>query len=443
MNTQPKTKYAKSKDLNIAYQVIGEGSVDLVFIPGWVSHVEHVWDNPYFADFLRRLASFSRLIILDRRGLGLSDPVSELPTLEERMDDIRAVMDAAQSESAALLGVCDSASLCAVFAATFPHKVKALILHAPLVNDPSNPGVPYGITERERDLFLKQILLGWGRGRFAKLCAPDLAHDKNFIEEWGRFERRSVSPKQAHLLYQMVFDSDVSQCYPIIRVPTLITQRQGDCITKVDGARYISGQIPDAKYVELQGNGHWPWIGDADSILLEMEEFLTGTRRSSYSNRKLATILFSDIVGSTDKASKCGDVEWKNILQSFYGAATREIRRYQGEHINNTGDGFLATFDGPARGIKCALAISNVVSAYNLSIRVGLHTGECEVVENDIRGIAVHIAARVMAIAEPDEVLVSSTVKDLVVGSGLQFSERGTHELKGVPDSWRLFSASL
>lgn len=440
---ETKTKYAKSKDLNIAYQVVGEGPVDLVFIPGWVSHVEHVWDNPYFADFLRRLASFARLIILDRRGLGLSDPVSTLPTLEERMDDIRAVTDAARSEQVALFGVCDSASLCTLFATTYPDKVKALVLHAPLVNDPSHPGVPFGITERERDLFLRQILHGWGRGRVAKLCAPDLSQNRTFIEEWGRFERRSVSPKQAHLLYQMVFDSDVSRCYPMINVPTLIIQRQGDCITKVEGARYISGQIPNAKYIEMPGSGHWPWIGDADTVLTEVEEFLTGTRGTSYSNRKLATILFSDIVNSTDKVSKYGDERWKKILQGFYDVATREIERHQGEFINSTGDGFLATFDGPARAIRCAHEIITAVRVHDLSIRAGLHTGECEVVNGDVGGIAVHIAARVMSLARPDEVLTSSTVKDLVVGSGLQFSDRGAHDLKGVPDLWRLFSASL
>ncbi len=433
----PETRYAKSGDVNIAYQVVGDGPFDLVWVPGWVSHLEHDWDEPSSARFLNRLASFSRLIRLDKRGTGLSDRVSpaELPTLEERMDDVRAVMDAVGSERAALLGASEGGSLGALFAATYPERTTALVLYAANARHPA-----HDLTAEQLQPILDAFERSWGQGMALPMWAPSRADDPQ-LKEWGaRFERLGASPGAAVALFRMAAAIDIRHVLPAIRVPTLILHRTGDQALPVMDSRYMAEQIPGAKYVELPGIDHWWFVGDSDAILDEIQEFLTGVRPGPEPDRVLATVLFTDIVGSTQRAAELGDRRWHDLLDSYYGLARRELGRSRGREIKTTGDGFLATFDGPARGIRCACAVSDSVGQLGLAIRAGLHTGECEMMGEDVGGIAVHIGARVVAEATAGEVLVSSTVKDLVAGSGIGFEDRGHHALKGVPDEWRLFA---
>ncbi len=433
----PETRYAKSGDVNIAYQVVGDGPFDLVWVPGWVSHLEHAWEEPSYARFLHRLASFSRLIRLDKRGTGLSDSVSpaKLPTLEQRMDDVRAVMDAAGSERAALMGVSEGGSMCALFAATYPERTSALVLYAGNSKHPA-----HGLADEQLQPILDAFERNWGQGMASAMWAPSRADDPQFKEWTARFERLGGSPGAAVALFRMAAAIDIRKVLPAIRVPTLILHRTGDQAVPVMESRYMAEQIPGAKYVELPGMDHIWFVGDADAILDEVQEFLTGVRPAPELDRLLATVLFTDVVGSTEKAAELGDRRWHDLLDSYYGLARRELDRSRGREIKTTGDGFLATFDGPARGIRCACAVSDSVGQLGLAIRAGLHTGECEVMGEDIGGIAVHIGARVAAEAAAGEVLVSSTVKDLVAGSGLLFEDRGPHRLKGVPEEWRLFA---
>ncbi len=439
MAMQPETKYTKSGDVNIAYQVVGDGPFDLVWVPGWVSHLEHSWEEPSNARFLHRLASFSRLIRLDKRGTGLSDRVSpaELPTLEERMDDVRAVMDAVGSERAALMGVSEGGSMCALFAATYPERTSALVLYAANARHPA-----HGLTAEQLQPILDALERNWGQGMAWPMWAPSRADDPQ-LKEWGaRFERFGASPGAAVALFRMAAAIDIRKVLPAIRVPTLILHRTGDQALPVMDSRYMAEQIPGAKYVELPGMDHIWFVGDADAILNEVQEFLTGVRPAPEPDRVLATVLFTDIVGSTERAAELGDRRWHDLLDGYYGRARRELDRFRGREIKTTGDGFLATFDGPARGIRCACAVSESVGQLGIAIRAGLHTGECETMGEDIGGIAVHIGARVTSEAAGGEVLVSSTVKDLVAGSGLEFEDRGSHRLKGVPDEWRLFAVT-
>ena len=433
----PETRYAKSGDVNIAYQVVGDGPFDLVWVPGWVSHLEHDWDEPSSARFLNRLASFSRLIRLDKRGTGLSDRVSpaELPTLEERMDDVRAVMDAAGSERAALLGASEGGSLGALFAATYPERTTALVLYAANARHPA-----HDLTAEQLQPILDAFERSWGQGMALPMWAPSRADDPQ-LKEWGaRFERLGASPGAAVALFRMAAAIDIRHVLPAIRVPTLILHRTGDQALPVMDSRYMAEQIPGAKYVELPGIDHWWFVGDSDAILGEIQEFLTGVRPAPEPDRVLATVLFTDIVNSTQRATELGDRRWRELLDSYYGLTRKELGRFRGREIKTMGDGFLATFDGPARGIRCARTISESVDQLGIAIRAGLHTGECEMMGEDIGGIAVHIGARVAAEAAAGEVLVSSTVKDLVAGSGIAFEDRGSHALKGVPEEWRLFA---
>ena len=434
---QPETKYAKSGDVHIAYQVVGDGPLDLVFVPGWVSHLEHSWEEPSNARFLHRLASFSRLIMLDKRGTGLSDRVSinELPTLEQRMDDVRAVMDAVGSQRAALMGVSEGGAMTALFAATYPERTTALVLYAANARHPA-----HDLTAEQLQPILDAFERSWGQGMAWPMWAPSRADDPQ-LKEWGaRFERLGGSPGAAVALFRMAAAIDIRKVLPAIRVPTLILHRTGDQALPVMDSRYMAEQIPGAKYVELPGMDHVWFVGDADAILNEVQEFLTGVRPAPEPDRVLATVLFTDIVGSTQRAAELGDRRWRDLLDSYYALSRRELGRFRGREIKTMGDGFLATFDGPARGIRCACAISDSVGQLGLAIRAGLHTGECEMMGDDVGGIAVHIGARVATEATAGEVLVSSTVKDLVAGSGLQFEDRGSHALKGVPEEWRLFA---
>jgi pimeloyl-ACP methyl ester carboxylesterase len=439
---RPVTRYARSGDVSIAYQVVGDGPLDLVFVSGWVSHLDHMWEEPSFARFLRRLASFSRLILFDKRGTGLSDrvPVSDLPTLEERMDDVRAVMDAAGSERAALLGHSEGGPMCLLFAATYPDRTVALALIGSYARRLVGEGYPFGARPESYGAFLDEIERGWGGPVGLAVRAPSLVDDERFTAWWADYLRMSASPGAALALTRMNGAIDVRPTLATIHVPTLIVHRTGDRSLPVEGARYLAERIEDATLVELPGADHLPFVGDQDEILDEIQEFLTGVRGGFEVDRVLATVLFTDIVGSTEHAVELGDREWRELLDSHHLLVRRELARWRGNEVDTAGDGFLATFDGPARAIRCACAVRTEVRRLGIEIRAGLHTGECEVHGNSVAGIAVHIGARVSALAGPGEVLVSSTVRDLVAGSGIEFDERGEHELKGVPGPWRLYS---
>jgi pimeloyl-ACP methyl ester carboxylesterase/class 3 adenylate cyclase len=436
----PITKYAKSGDVNIAYQVAGDGPFDVVLVPGWVSHVENAWEDPFFSKFLHRIKTFCRLIILDRRGTGLSDPVATPPTLEEKMDDVRAVMDAAGSDRAALFGLSEGGQMCMLFAATYPQRTSALVLYGTFARGTYAPDYPWGPKSSQVKTFLDLIERGWGTGVTAKYFIPTVAQDKSHVQSWGRFERLAVSPGEARILLQIAIESDVRHVLPAIRVPTLVLNRSGDRITPVGGARNLAENIPGAKYVEFPGVDHVPWIGDMNSILGEVEEFLTGARYEPEHERVLATVLFTDIVGSTEQAAKLGDRQWQNLLERHHSLIRKELARFRGQEIDTAGDGFFATFDGPARAIRCACTSRDALKDFDITIRAGLHTGECEIMGDKVSGIAVHIGARVMGQASPNQVLVSNTVKDLVTGSGLHFADHGVHTLKGVPGEWHLYA---
>ena len=440
---KPRTKYSKSGDVNIAYQVVGSGPLDLVLVPGWVSHVELSWEEPGFARFLRSLASFSRLIHFDKRGTGLSDRVANdaLPTLEERMDDLRAVMDEVKSEQAALLGISEGGPMCALFAATYPKRTTALVTYGGFAKWKRETDYPWALTREEHENALEVFSKKWGGPVGLRVFAPSVSDDKRFRSWWARYLRLGASPGAAMSLYRMNLEVDIRHLLPTIRVPTLILHRMDDALVDVGGSRYMAKSIPDAKYVELQGVDHLPWVGDVDSLVGEIQEFLTGVRQRYDTDRVLATVMFTDVVGSTEHAAQLGDRGWRDLLESYHACVRQELNRFRGREVDTVGDGFFATFDGPARGIRCACAIRDAVTTLGINIRAGLHTGECEVMGEKIGGIAVHLGARVAANAQPGEVLVSSTVKDLVAGSGLRFTDRGVHTLKGIPGEWRLFAA--
>jgi len=437
----PETHYAHSGDVNIAYQVLGEGPFDLVFVPGSISHVELVWQVPAWAAFNRSLASFSRLILLDKRGTGMSDRVLGAPTLETRMDDVRAVMDAVGSERAAVFGSSEGGAMSLLFAATYPHRVTALALYGAYPRLSAAPDYPEGLPQEDVERWLEELGTRWGQGVLLghRLMNPTRASDPVFLEAQSSWERLSASPGAAVTVGRMIYEIDVRHLLSAIQVPTLVIYRTADALHAA-GSRYLGTHIPGAKTVELPGEDYLPHLGDQDAILDEIEEFLTGVRPAPEPDRVLATVLFTDIVGSTDRAAALGDRRWRDLLDSYYGLLRREIARFRGREVKTMGDGFLATFDGPARAIRCACAVRDGVRPLGMEVRAGLHTGECELMDDDVGGIAVHIGARVAASAAPGEVLVSSTVKDLVAGSGLRFADRGTHDLRGVPGEWRLFA---
>jgi pimeloyl-ACP methyl ester carboxylesterase len=435
------TRYAKSGELSIAYQVVGEGPLDLVFVMGWVSHLDWFWEEPSFARFLRRLAAFSRLILFDKRGTGLSDrlPTDRLPTLEERMDDVRAVMDAVASERAALVGVSEGAPLCTLFAATYPERTRALVIfggYARRLRDDDHPWAP---TREEREQLIAEFEANWGKPVLLGMRAPSIEHDESFKRWWGDYLRMSASPGAATALTRMNIDIDVRHVLPAVRVPTLVLHRIGDRSLPVEYGRYIAAHVPDAKLVELQGDDHLPFVGDQEAVVGEIQEFLTGVRHEPEPDRVLATVVFTDIVGSTRRAAELGDAGWRDLLERHDGLVRRALERWRGREIDTAGDGFLATFDGPARAVRFAREAADSVRGLGLEIRAGVHTGEVELSGGNVRGIAVHIGARVAAEAGAGEVLVSQTVKDLVGGSGLEFEDRGARELRGVPGEWRLY----
>jgi class 3 adenylate cyclase/alpha-beta hydrolase superfamily lysophospholipase len=439
---RPETRYAKSGDVHVAYQVVGEGAVDLVLVHGWISHLEHQWEDPSLARFLERLASFSRLILFDKRGTGLSDRVADsaLPTLEQRMDDVRAVMDAAGSTRAALFGISEGGPLSALFAATYPMRTSALIMYGAYAKWIGDADYPWAPSREDHEAAFKAYEEHWGTPIGLKVLAPSIASDERWRQWWGQHQRLSASPGAGVTLYRMNVEIDIRQILPTIRVPTLILHRLGDRLMNPAGAKYMAGQIPGAKYVELPGEDHVAWIGEVDILLAEIQEFVTGARPASEVDRILATVLFVDIVGSTDRAAALGDARWRDLMNNYQQKVGKEVARLGGRVINTAGDGVFASFDGPARAIRCACAVRDGVAALGLTVRSGLHTGECEVDGDKIAGIAVHIGARVAAHAGPGEILLSGTVKDLVAGSGLRFVDRGSHTLKGVAGRWRLFA---
>ena len=437
----PKTRYARSGDVHIAYQVVGEGPIDLVYVPTWISQFEHYWEEPRVAQFFQRLASFSRLIMFDRRGCGMSDPMPHAPSLEEQMDDVVAVMDAAGSERAAVFAQFEAGAMAALFAATHPERTTALMLYEATPRASWAPDYDWAMRKEDRNAYLEPGMPTWGDGSRLLALAPRSGQDPRFRRWFARLERLSASPATATALLRMHGEVDVRSVLPTIRVPTLVLHREGDQFIDARHSRHLVDNIPGARYVALPGDEALTFAGAADELLDEIEEFLTGARPTPDSERILATVMFSDIVDSTTRAAELGDRRWRDLLESIEATVMSELRRFRGRAVKNMGDGFLATFDGPARGIRCATAIRDEARRFDLEVRSGLHTGEIEVMGDDVSGLAVHIGARVSAIAAPGEVLVSGTVKDLVVGSGIAFEDRGVRELKGVPGEWRLFAA--
>ena len=439
----PETMYARSGDVNIAYQVIGNGPLDLVFVMGWVSHLEYFWREPSFARFLLRLASFARLILFDKRGTGLSDrvPINELPTLEQRMDDVRAVMDAVGSERAALCGVSEGGPMCSLFAATYPEKTIGLVMigtYAKRIRDDDYPWAP---TSEQRQHFFDELRQHWGGPVGLEERAPSVANDAEFRDWWATYLRMGASPGAALALTQMNAEIDVRQVLPSIRVPTLVIHRSGDLCLKVEEGRYVADKIPGARYVELPGEDHLPFVGDQEAILDEVENFLTGVVRHTLElDRVLATVLFTHIVDSEEHQARLGNSQWSEIIGRLRSRTQREIEWFRGREVDMVGERPLAIFDGPARAIRCACAIIDYAARLGIKMRAGLHTGECDMLDGKVGGIAAEIGVQVANEAAPDEVLVSSTVKDLVAGSGIKFTDKGTRQLAGVDVEWRLFA---
>ncbi|MDQ4041064.1 MAG: adenylate/guanylate cyclase domain-containing protein [Actinomycetota bacterium] len=443
MATRPgPTRYARSGDHHIAYSVTGEGPIDFLYVPTWLSQIEHLWDHPRVAYFFERIASRTRLIMFDRRGSGMSDPFDTPPTLEEQMDDVLAVLDAAGSEHPALFAQLDGGPMATLFAATYPERTLALVLYGTWARTLWADDTPWANTREVRDQFVHDLVENWGTGSRLDALAPSMAGEPEFVDWYCKLERLSASPGVVEDMMMLSGDVDVRGVLGSIRVPTLVMHRDSDPLIDPRHGRYLAEHIPGAKHVSLPGSDSLIVAGDADAVLDEIAEFFTGRRPVREPDRILATVMFTDIVDSTRRASELGDAEWRRLLERHDELVRRQLERWQGREVKTTGDGFLATFDGPARAIRCGHAIAEVVQPLGIEVRAGLHTGECEVRGDDVAGMAVHIGARVGSLAASGEVLVSSTVKDLVVGSGIDFEDRGEHELKGVPGSWRLYAAT-
>jgi pimeloyl-ACP methyl ester carboxylesterase/DNA-binding winged helix-turn-helix (wHTH) protein len=437
----PETMYARSGDVNIAYQVIGDAPLDLVFVMGWVSHMEYFWREPNFARFLLRLASFSRLILFDKRGTGLSDrvPINQLPTLEQRMDDVRAVMDAVGSERAALCGVSEGGPMCSLFAATYPEKTLALVMIGTYAKRIRDAEYPWGATPEQREQFFEVMRKQWGGPVGIDERAPSVASDQKFREWWATYLRMGASPGAAVALTQMNAEIDVRNVLPSIRVPSLVIHRTDDQCLKVEEGRFVADRIPGAKFVELPGDDHLPFVGDQDAILDEVEEFLTGVRHRAEPDTVLATVLVARIVGIREHVDRLGEDRWADLLRRLHAHMTKEIEWFRGREIDIMENRLLAIFDGPARAVRCASAITEYASRLGIKTCTGLHTGECEIADGQVGGAAAQMCLCVANEAEAGEVLVSSTVKDLVAGSGIRFEDRGTHMLVGCGEC-RLFA---
>ena len=440
--TPPPVRYAKNGGVHIAYQVLGDGPIDLVLVHGWVSHLELNWDEPSIARFLERLASFSRLIVFDKRGTGLSDRVAEneLPTLEQRMEDMRVVLDAVGSRRSALMGISEGGPMCALFAATHAERTAALIMCGSYARWIRDDDCPWAMTREQHEAAAAAFERGWGTPIGFKTVAPTSSADERYRNWWARYLRMGASPGAGVTLYRMNYEIDIRSLLPAIRVPTLLLHRSGDRLINVEASRYMAQRIPGARLVELPGDDHLVFLGDSETVLGEIQEFITGARAPTAQETKLTTVVFVDIASSTERAAALGDARWRDLLGEFHQAVRRELDHHRGRLIDTAGDGAFASFDGPVRAIRCASAIRDRVGTLGLRIRAGVHTGECQIAGDKLAGMAVHIGARVAACAQPDQVLVSSTVKDLVAGAGLRFSDLGLKALKGVPGEWRLFA---
>ena len=442
MSTPP-VRYAANGDIHLAYRVLGDGPVDLVIVAGAITNLDVLWEIREYREFHERLASFARVIMFDKRGMGLSDRV-RVGTLEERMDDVRAILDDLGSDNAALFGGSEGGPMSLLFAATYPERTRALVLCGAEIKEETTEDWPWGEATREEfeeSMQIENVVARWGKGQGLPFFVPSRKDDDRLRELWGRLQVQAASPHDAVAFMRMAFEIDVRHVAPSIATPTLIVHRVGDRICHVENARWLARNIQGAKYIELPGEDHIPWF-DGDDILEEIREFLTGVREPEEPDRVLATVLFTDLVGSTEHARELGDRRWKETLERHNEIVRHDLARFRGREIDTAGDGFFATFDGPARAIRCARSIVDDVRNVGLDVRAGLHTGEVELAGDNVRGIAVHTGARVAARAGAGEVLVSQTVKDLVAGSGIEFEERGAHALKGIPGEWRLYAVS-
>ena len=441
MRRMLETHYVQSGDANIAYQVVGDGPIDLVFVMGWVSHLDYFWEEPSFAYFLDRLASFARLILFDKRGTGLSDrvPLNQLPTLEQRMEDVHAVMDAVGSERAVLCGVSEGGPMCSLFAATYPERTSALVMIGSYARRLKDDDYPWGPTVEQREHFFKEIIEHWGGPVGIEDRAPSRMHDERFRQWWSTYLRMGASPGAALALTRMNAEIDIRPILPSIRVPTLVLHRTGDMCLRIEEGRFVAEQIPGAKFIELPGIDHLPFVGDQDSILDEIEEFLTGMRHAPEYDRVLATVLCTRIVDCPAASER--DLSWQAMFDHHYSYVRKEVELFRGRESELNDCGLIATFDGPARAIRCAAAINSSARRMGIPIQTGVHTGECDLVGGEkVSGIAVNISSQIAQLAATNQVLVSGTVKDLVAGSGLRFSDSGLHQLEGAEQSWRLFT---
>jgi class 3 adenylate cyclase len=440
----PKTKYARSADVRIAYQITGDGPFDVVWAPGTMSHLDLDWEIPQRALFFERFSKFCRLIRFDKRGTGLSDRPVHMATLEERTDDIRAVMDDVGIASANLFGVSEGGSMACLFAATYPQRVDSLLIWGAQARWIATDDHPWAQTLEEHNKMLAMVQDDWPSVEY--ITGPGAGMGKNApreaVEAVQRYMRAAASPSAVYAYEVMNGQIDTRPILPSIQARTLVMNRTGDPCARVQAARDMASRIPGAKFVEYPGNSHSIMLDDMDTVLSDIHEFITGERPVDSFDRVLATVLFLDIASSTERAAALGDTGWRNVLNSYYAIVRKELARYRGKETNTTGDSFLATFDGPARAVRCALALTIAVRQLGIEVRAGVHTGECELMGDNIGGIAVHAAARIMSKAEPGTVMVSRTVKDLVAGSGINFRDLGVHQLKGVPDEWHLFSAA-
>ena len=435
----PETHYTNCDGVNIAYQCVGDGPIDLVLVPGWVSNIEILWEEPGMNRFLRRIADFSRLILFDKRGTGLSDRVTDTPTLEERMSDVRAVMDAVGSERAALVGYSEGGPMCALFAATWPERTIGLVMIGSYARRTRAPDYPFGPEPAAHEKFIASLASNWPSDSLLDMRAPSVVGDERFTRWWTRYLRMSASPGAAVAMTRANNEIDIRHVLPSVTVPTLIVHAKGDRTCEIGHGRFLAENISGARFVEIESDDHLPWLKGADTILRVVQEFLTGNRPADASDRVLSTIMFTDIVGSTRIAVERGDRDWGDLRDAHDSVVRQELAAFNGKEINTTGDGFVMAFDGPARAVRCAEALGAAVGDIGIDIRAGIHTGECELANGELSGLALHIAARIADIAPASEIVVSRTVKDLVAGSGLEFEDFGLHALKGVPDEWRLY----
>ncbi|MCD9186407.1 MAG: alpha/beta fold hydrolase [Pyrinomonadaceae bacterium] len=438
----PETRYAQNGDVNIAYQVIGDGDLDIVFVMGWISHLEYFWKHPSFASFLNRLASFSRLILFDKRGTGLSDrvPNKDLPTLEQRMEDVHTVMNAVGSENAVLIGVSEGGPMCSLFAATYPDRTTALVMIGTYAKRIKDEDYPWGVSMEDREAFFEMMYRDWGKPVGIEERAPSMASDEEFRNWWATYLRMGASPGAAVALTKMNAEIDVRNVLPSIRVPTLVIHRSGDMCLKVEEGRFVASLIPACKYVELGGIDHLPFVGDSEEILEEIEEFLTGVRQNADYDRVLATVMNIKIVNPQAEADERGAEDWQELLERSHVYVQRQLQLFKGKEVSYDENGVLATFDGPARAIRCAVAITNSARRLGVRVKTGVHTGECDVFDGKYSGIAVEIAQKIAEESALGEILASRTVKDLVAGSGINFEERGKKQFSELAGEWRLFT---